>query len=188
MENCKPKETIVSERIVLKRRFHECDDEMWPTISGNREFLREYLFWVDKTQNFEDVVEATDMFIKMWEEDTNWCYNIYRLSDNKLLGCIDAHSLHFKNQHAELGYWLSQSETRKGYMKEAVRALEKEIFDLGFHRVVIECDIHNQNSRMVAQKSGYTLESIAKEALYHYTGLHDKCVFVKFSPYPVRNL
>lgn len=188
MEKCKPNETITAERIVLKRRSHECDEEMWQAINENREFLREYLFWVDKTQNVEDVVNTTNMFIKMWEEDTNWCYNIYRLSDNKLLGCIDVHEIAFLHEHAEFGYWLAQSEIRKGYMKEAVAAFEKELFTLGFHRLEIHCDITNQSSNMVAQKSGYTLESVAKESLYHYTGLHDKCIYVKFSPYPVKNV
>ncbi len=188
MEKIKPSEIFIAERIVLKRRTHEYDEDMWKAINENREFLREYLFWVDKTQSFADVVKATDMFINLWQEDANWAYVIYRQSDNKFLGCIDAHGLDFLNRCAEPGYWLAQSETRQGYMKEAIAILEKELFNLGFHRIEIHCDINNKNSQMTAQKSGYTLESVAKEALYHYTGLHDKCIYIKLSPYPVKNL
>lgn len=184
MERCKLKENIPAARIVLKRRSSEHDAEMWQTIKDNRQFLREYLFWVDKTQSFEDVVNATKMFTRLWEDDSNWCYNIYRQSDNKLLGCIDAHNLNFLDRCAELGYWLAERETRKGYMKEAVAVLEEELFKVGFHRVEIHCDKHNYRSAMVAENSGYELEYVSRERLYHYTGLHDKLSYVKFSPYP----
>lgn len=186
MEKCKLSENITAKRIVLKRRSHDHDNELWRAISENREFLREYLFWVDGTQSFEDVIKATDMFFQKWEEYENWCYDIYSLSDNRLLGCIDAHNLLFQDQRAELGYWLSEAETGKGYMKEAVVTLENALFDAGFHRVEIHCDINNQRSQKVAERCGYTLEYISKEALYHYTGLHDKMAYVKFSPYPIK--
>jgi RimJ/RimL family protein N-acetyltransferase len=70
-------------------------------------------------------------------------------------------------------------------MKEAVLALEKELFEHGLHRLSIRCDINNVNSSGVAKRSGYTLESVSKEAVYHYTGLHDLETYVKFSPYPI---
>ncbi len=186
MEKCKLSENITAKRIVLKRRSHDHDVEMWQAINENREFLREYLFWVDGTQSFDDVVNATDMFTRKWDEYENFCYDIYSLSDNRLLGCIDAHGLRFQDQCAELGYWLKETETGKGYMKEAVAALENALFAAGFHRIEIHCDIHNERSRKVAERCGYTLESIAKESLYHYTGLHDRLIYVKFSPYPIR--
>lgn len=29
-------------------------------------------------------------------------------------------------------------------------------------------------------------KAFKKEAVYHYTGLHDHATYVKFSPYPIR--
>ena len=40
-------------------------------------------------------------------------------------------------------------------------------------------------SANVAKRAGYTFESRAKEATYHYTGLHDLDTYVKISPYPI---
>ena len=73
-------------------------------------------------------------------------------------------------------------------MTEAVLAIEKELFEHGMHRVTICCDANNKNSANTAKRAGYALESVAKEALYHRDGLHDIETYVKFSPYPIKNL
>ncbi len=186
MEKFKLKETIVSERLLLLKRQHEHDAEMWEAIEESREFIREYLFWVDKTQSLKDVIKSTDMFFKKWDDDDEWCYDIYSRDENRLLGSIGVHSIQFMNQSAELGYWLRKSETKKGYMTEAVHAVEKELFEEGIHRITICCDVNNINSAHVALRAGYALEGIQKEAIYHYTGLHDHATYVKFSPYPIQ--
>ncbi len=185
MEKFKLKESILTERMVLLKRSHEHDGDVWQAIEESRQFIREYLFWVDGTKSFGDVVKATDMFCKKWDEDGEWCYNLYSIPDNHFLGCIGVHNIQFMNQSAELGYWLRLSETHKGYMVEAVKAMEKELFEAGMHRVSIECDVNNFNSANVALRAGYELESVAQEAVYHYTGLHDLARYVKISPYPI---
>lgn len=186
MEKFKLSESILAERLILLKRCHEHDDEMWQAIEESRAFIREYLFWVDGTQSLSDVEKATDMFFKAWDEDNEWCYSLYSVPENDFLGCIGVHNISFLNRSAELGYWLRLSETGKGYMTEAVKAVEAELFAAGIHRVVICCDVNNYNSANVALRAGYELESIQKEAVYHYTGLHDHATYVKFSPYPIR--
>lgn len=186
MKNFKPAECISAERIILLRRQHDHDEDVWRAITECRSFIREYLFWVDSTQDLKDVAKTTDAFSKMWEEDKEWCYNIFNLSDGCLLGCIGVHNISFMCQSAEIGYWLRLSETRHGYMTEAVKALSAELFNKGLHRLEICCDVNNFNSSKVATRAGFSLEGVQKEALYHYTGLHDRAVFVKFSPYPIQ--
>ena len=59
MEKFKPKETILTKRTVLIKREHDHDKEMFEAIEESRDFIREYLFWVDGTKTFGDVVKAT---------------------------------------------------------------------------------------------------------------------------------
>lgn len=186
MEECNPREIIATQRLILQKREHKHDADMQKAIDENRDFLREYMFWVDKTRSFDDTYAATDSMSKEWENHESWAYVICGEDDNRLIGCVGAHNISFQNQKAEIGYWLREDETCKGYMKEAVLAFENELFELGFHRLEIRCDRSNARSRMVAERCGYKLESIAREALYHYTGLHDECIYVKFSPYPIK--
>jgi len=186
MEKFKLPQSIDAERIVLLKRSHEHDKEMWQAIEESRHFLREFLFWVDGQKSFDDVVKSTDMFAEEWDTDKEWAYSIYSKEDYHFLGCVGPHNISFLNQSAELGYWLRLSETSKGYMTEAVHAMEEELFKAGMHRITIRCDIYNYNSANVAKRAGYELECIAKEATYHYTGLHDLATYVKFSPYPIK--
>ena len=185
MEKFKLNKSIMADRIILLKRDHSHDEEMWDAIEESRVDIREYLFWVDGQKTYQDVVDATDMFYQFWENDQEWAYDIYNLATHRFLGCIGVHRISFLNQNAELGYWLRSSETNKGYMKEAVLALERELFKRGMHRITICCDITNAKSSNVAKRSGYVLESVEKEGIYHYTGLHDKEVYVKFSPFPI---
>ena len=185
MKKFKPRESIRTERLVLLKREHEHDQEMWKAIDESRAELREYLFWVDKQQSVEDVIKSTDLFHKLWDEDGEWAYDIFTVDDYRFIGCVGPHAISFTNQSAEFGYWLRTSETGKGYMKEAVLAVEEELFKNGIHRLVIRCDVNNVKSANVAKRAGYTFESRAKDAVYHYTGLHDLDTYVKISPYPI---
>lgn len=185
MEKFKLPESIRAKRVVLLKRSHEHDQEMWQAIEESRLFIREYLFWVDGQKSFADVVKSTDMFEQEWETDKEWAYDIYSIENYHFLGCVGPHNINFLNQSVEFGYWLRLSETGKGYMTEAVLALEEELFKAGIHRITICCDVNNYASANVAKNAGYTLESVAKEATYHYTGLHDAYVFAKLSPYPL---
>ena len=186
MEKFKLSEIIHAERIVLIKRSHNHDEQMWQAIDESRDSIREFLFWADGQKSIDDVVKATDMFAEEWNSDKEWAYNIFTTEDSKLIGCVGPHNIEFLNQSAELGYWLRSSATGKGYMTEAVLAMEKELFKAGMHRVTICCDVYNEKSANVAKRAGYVLESIAKEATYHHSGLHDKATYVKFSPYPIK--
>ena len=186
MEKFKLPEIIHTERLSLIKRNHEHDNDMWQAIEESRTQLKEYLFWVDGQKSLDDVVKSTDLFIDEWETDKEWAYDIYRISDNCFLGCVGPHNINFLNRSAEFGYWLRSSATGKGYMTEAVLAVEKELFEAGMHRLTICCDVNNYASSNVAVRAGYKLESIAKEATYHYTGLHNLATYVKFSPFPMK--
>ena len=59
-------EEIVGERIVLVPRTHEFDEALWQLIDNSREFLREYLFWVDDTKSLQDVTDVTSILSRMY--------------------------------------------------------------------------------------------------------------------------
>ena len=100
----------------------------------------------------------------------------------ELWGCIGTHALDFFNREAELGYWLAEDKTGRGYMSEAVRAVEEVMFSGGIRRMVICCDAENTASAAVAKRGGYCLEAVRKQRLYTYGEFHDEEVYVKFRP------
>ena len=72
----------MADRLILLKRSHENDEEMWRAIEESRAFIREYLFWVDGTQSLSDVEKATDMFFKAWDEAGEWCLSLIHISCN----------------------------------------------------------------------------------------------------------
>lgn len=63
-------EEIVGERVVLVPRRHEFDEALFELIDSSRNFLREYLFWVDDTRSVDDVRKVTDIFQENWKNRT----------------------------------------------------------------------------------------------------------------------
>lgn len=171
-------EGLEGEKTILIKRNHSFDEEMLKMIDGSREFLRKYLFWVDKNRTIEDVIGATDFFAKSWNDGDKFAYVITD-KNNKLIGCIDAHNINKADYATSIGYFLSQDQTGKGYMSDAVKVLEKEIFAQGMMRIEIRCDKENRASANVAMRNGYEHEATLKKAIYTYGEFHDEEIYVK---------
>ena len=84
----------------------------------------------------------------------------------------------------EIGYWLRTPHCGKGYMNEAVAAIERMCFELfKAARMEIRCDARNVRSRRVAERAGYTLEGILRHQERAPDGeLRDTCVYAKLPP------
>lgn len=175
-------ENITGKNIILAKRSHCHDEEMWPLIDANRRFLRQYLFWVDKTNGFDDVAAATKMFDLCWAAQTKFAYMVLDKHSGKILGSIDIHDIDLINYIAAIGYWLRKDKTGFGYMSEAVALLEKETFARGIRRLEITCDSQNRASAGVALRCGYQYECTQKEVIFHYGEFHDREIYVKFNP------
>lgn len=172
-------EKIPASKVTLIKRSHLHDEEMFQAINLSREFLRRYLFWVDGQKSIEDVASATDMFGNLWLEKENFAYAIIDNVSGKLLGCIDLHEISYTNRIANIGYWLSQNKTGRGFMADALRAIEQEAFSQGFNRLEIRCDAENRPSANVALRGGYEFESTRKQAICAYGEFRDEEVYIK---------
>ena len=175
-------EVISDDVIELKARInHDLDEEYFQQINQNREFLRQYLLWVDKTNSLDDCIAATKMFTEEWSNGKIFGYSLVLKASNKLIGSIDLHNISKENYKAEIGYWLAQHENGKGFISRAVKLIEKAAFDLGLHRIEIEIQKDNLPSIRVAERNNYILEGSHKDALYKYGQFYDKLVFAKIN-------
>ena len=183
MEKFKPRECIRTERLVLLKREHEHDQEMWQAIEESRKELREYLFWVDGQQSLNDVVKSTDFFYKRWDDDSEWAYDIYTVDDYHLIGCVGPHAISFLNQSADIGYWLRTSETGKGYMKEAMQAVIKYLFqEENLECVSARAFAPNTASRALLKSLGFAENGIIPRCVKGYTGeIFDDVIHTLFS-------
>lgn len=159
-------EKIDAERIFLEKPLpsFELAEKIFAAVEESRENIRPWLAWTEKTLKPEDsFVFLTDWCQKNWENKTGFTYLIYNKADGCLLGCIDLLDIKEKHKSGDIGYWIRSSAEGKGYMHEAVLALEKAAFDAGFNRITIGNDTRNTRSANVAARAGYHLDGVLRQ-------------------------
>ncbi len=159
-------EKIETMRLVLKRPENstfELAKEMYACVEKSRDHLKRFLPWARTLNSAEKEFLCLKEYEKRWEEQSGFAYLIYLKETDRFSGVIDLINVDVKNKSAEIGFWLDQDACGKGYMLEAVKALEKEAFRQGFHRIVIRNDPENIKSVNVAKNAGYHLDGVLRQ-------------------------
>ena len=159
------KNQLRGNRLILKRTKPtlKMAESMFKVIDENRKHL-EPCFWPKLTLKVEDSLKY--LFDKEQETEKGEKVEYGLFINNKYIGNISILIL-IKKKSGEIGYWLSSSYTRNGYMTEAVKILEKEAFEkLKLNRIQIKCDERNDASFGVAKKCGYKYEGKFREDVF----------------------
>lgn len=172
-------EELTGEKIRLVRRHRKYSREMFELIDRSRDFLREFLYWVDATKSEKDVDDAMDMFVRQWEDKTAFDFVALEKAGGKVVGAGGVHDVDFKNRSANFGYLLDQGQTGKGYASELVKLVEGCLFAGGFHRLVIEADVRNLASQRVAERAGYVYEGTLRDVVLAYDGYRSHKLYSK---------
>lgn len=165
---------IVDKNITLYKARVKSADEIFECIDNSREFLREWLPWVDGTITAKD----TEKYIKSLERPHGKYKDLvfevrYKEAIAGLLGMKDIDSL---NNKAEIGYWLGQQAVGKGIMIRSCRALINYAFtELHLNKIWIRCAVDNLNSCNIPKQLGFTYEGIERQGEF----LHGRYIDIK---------
>lgn len=131
---------------------------IYKTIDNEREYLREWLPFVDNTISENDIFEYIQSVIEKQELQ----FSIY--NKNILVGLIGFKDIDKINRRAEIGYWLSQKAQGKGIMTHSVKALLDLGFnDLNLNRIQIKVAIGNIPSKKIPEKLNFRQEGIERD-------------------------
>lgn len=151
---------LIDGDITLKQFTLADVEKLFQRIDKNREYLREWLPWVDDTKTVKD----SKAFIQSTLENKNalHCGIWYK---GELVGAIGFHYIHPTNKKAEIGYWLAADFQGKGIMTTACKML----IDYGFkkldlHRIEISCAKKNMKSQAIPIRLGFTKEGLFRES------------------------
>ncbi|WP_440026369.1 GNAT family N-acetyltransferase [Chromobacterium amazonense] len=79
------------------------------------------------------------------------------------IGACGLHNLSWKHQQAHTGYWVHRNWQGQGLITEAVSTICDFAFtQLKLRRISCLADIHNLDSRRVAERAGFQLEGILR--------------------------
>lgn len=167
---------VVDNNISLKLLEIRHSEELFRLTDKNREYLREWLPWVDGTTN----VESSRSFISSTRLSfaENNGLNLGIFYKDQIAGCIGLHGIDWGNQKTSIGYWLEAEYQGKGIMTRSCQALIDYVFhDLLLNRVEIRAAVHNSRSRSIPERLGFVNEGVVRQAEWLYDHYVDHVIY-----------
>jgi len=155
-----PPEQLRAGELLLRRARTSDAEAVAAAVRASLDHLRPWLPWAttaagDYRTQFARLSEAD----QMWRAGTDYVYVVLS-PDGTLIGNIGLHR-RVGDGGVEIGYWISASQTRRGYGTAAAGALTEAAAALpGVTRTEIHCDETNAASAGIPRKLGYRLDRI----------------------------
>lgn len=141
--------------------------EIFSVIDSNRDYLKNWLPWIDDIKTPLDENNFIQSTLKEYENGKGVNYSIKL--NNQIIGNIGLNWMDYNNRSCGVGYWLSEEFTNNGIMTKCCIGLMKHCFDdLEFHRLVLEVAVNNLPSIAIANRLGMRLEGVTKDREWLY--------------------
>jgi RimJ/RimL family protein N-acetyltransferase len=157
-EHHAPPERIEARGLYLRRHQVGDADAIAAAVAESLAELQPWVPWANQSAARQGAQRhRLEEVVPHWERGTEYVYLVFRPGEDKLLGSVGLHR-RVGPDALEIGYWLRTSETGRGTMTEAVRALANEALAWpGVDRVELHCDEANQKSAAIARRLGFRL-------------------------------
>ena len=154
--------TITTQRLIL-RSFCENDTDAVYSAFSHAVFTEQML-----TDAQPDRFFAESYIAEIVNKNDSSC--TWAVTEKGKELCIGAVSLSSpENMSTEIGYWIADEYKSNGYATEAVYAAVRYAFEyMKLHRVYAKCRTDNKASVHVLKKNGFSIEGIAKDAVYRH--------------------
>lgn len=166
----------IDQHLVLRPFELQDADALFKLVDNNRDYLRQWLPWLDSNQTVGDSLE----FIRSSHHRANHnngfasaiCF------DNKLVGIIGLHDIRWEDRLSGIGYWLAEPHQGKGIITRACKAVLGYGFTtLNLNRLEIRCATENIRSQAVAKRLGLVYEGTLQDAAWLYDHFVDLQVY-----------
>lgn len=160
----------VNKDLILKELELSDAEYIFKTIDSQREYLGEWLPFVEFTKSVKDSLDYVNSVVTMPEDCKEWQFAVFFGDD--FAGLAGFKGTDRLNRKSEIGYWLREDFQHRGIMTESVRALIKFGFsELDLNRIQIKCAPENVKSNKIPQRLGFTLEGIERESEFVKEGV-----------------
>lgn len=153
---------LVTPRLVLRVPRAGDGPAMNEAILSSLAHLRPWAAWVEPPPSIEDSEVYVRSAHAKFELRASLQYMIWERDgerEGRLVGAIGIPRMDWKVPRFEIGYWQRADSGKRGFMTEAVVALDRMAFDqLAAQRVEIRADEDNHASARVAERAGFTYE------------------------------
>lgn len=144
-------------------------------IVANLDRLRPWEPWSHGEQTEESLAVYTRLQLQAFVDGKALPLAIR--ADDALVGTVGA-QLDAYSGTATLGYWIGQSHEGKGIVTRSCARVIDELFGRrDVHRLEIRTATHNERSRKLAERLGFTHEGTLREAFHVGDEYHDLAVY-----------
>ena len=162
---------LKTQRLLLNRPVQSDTDDLIKLLNADSAFSENTLnipfpYKIEDAQFFME-----NLVNKGFEDQTNFTFAIRQKEQPALIGAIGIH-IDFKNNKAELGYWLGKDFWNRGFVTEALKEVIRFGFtDLHLNKLYASHFPHNPASGKIMMNCGMNLEAQLKEE-YFKNGKH----------------
>lgn len=151
-------------------------EELFQLTDQSRNYLREWLPWVDLTKEVEDSKNFIQSGLNQFSNNNGFQAGIWY--QNKLAGVIGLHYINWANKCTSVGYWLGEHFQGKGIMTKACKAVIQYCFrDLDLKRVEIRVATENYKSQAIPERLGFKKEGCLRSIEFLYDKYVDHYVY-----------
>lgn len=137
-------------------------ERIFELTDKSRDYLKEWLPWVDFTKTVADSKKFINMSRKRYIDNNG--FDLAIVYNKEIVGLIGLHFIDWGNKRTSIGYWLGEGYQGKGIMTRATEALTTYCFEeLGMNRIEIRVVPQNAKSRAIPERLGYQIEGTVRE-------------------------
>lgn len=165
----KQKKDILTTKRLILRPFEDHDCAVMTDILCNEEIKKTFMI-----PDFENRQKAETAFFRLKDfchADDHFMYGIYL--NGTLIGFLN--DCEIEDNTMEIGYVIHPDYRGNGYAPEALDAAIKELFRIGYARVIASFFVENPASRRVMEKCG--MHKIDIESDDEYQGKIHHCLY-----------
>ena len=156
----------VTNNIELETLKLSMTDVIFEAIDRNRDFLNQWLPFVDYTQNKSDTENFIETVVNQSGRKRDEVYSIWYKQE--FAGLIGFKETDWINRKTELGYWLAERMQGKGIVTACMEKLLRFAFQkLNMNRVQVKVAVNNSKSAAIPKKLGFKFEGIEREGERH---------------------
>ncbi|MGE7839412.1 GNAT family N-acetyltransferase [Lysinibacillus sp. NPDC093712] len=169
-------EIIINHELSLRTVTLDDAEAVFALTDNSREYLREWLPWLDFTKELSDTKSYIEGCIAGYEAKSSMSLAI--IFRGKIVGIAGFNTINYTNKIAAIGYWLGKDAQGHGIMTKTVQALLQYAFDeLQLNKVEIRAAVGNSKSRAIPERLNLTTEGTIRAAEWLYDHYVDHVVY-----------
>lgn len=158
---------ILTKRLILKpvEPSFEFAQMMFDECKNNRDYYKflDSMATVKRPEEeYEWALRAKNNFVSGHKA----IYVMWTRKTTEYVGVVGVNDISFAHEDCELGINIAKKFTKQGFASEALRALEKTLFEMGFHKLRATADVENKGSIATLKKLGFTKYGVDRDCMF----------------------